>query len=88
MRITKITRAYVRRYRDNGQITAYVAWQGQDDRPGYQHGRTEGPARTKPEHVADTAIHVGGRRLYVGQHMFALLRRAARERIAIEIETW
>ncbi len=40
--IAKITKAYTRHYRDNGQTTAYVEW---IDRKG-QAGRTEGPAHS------------------------------------------
>ena len=36
--IAQITRAYVRRYSDTGQITAYVEWIAQDGAT----GRTEG----------------------------------------------
>jgi hypothetical protein len=36
--ITKITKAYIRKYTDNGQIKAYVEWT--DNRN--EHGRTEG----------------------------------------------
>lgn len=39
--IARITRAYVRTYSDNGQITAYVEWL--DSKGGC--GRTEGPER-------------------------------------------
>lgn len=41
--IAKITRAYVRTYRDNGQVTAYVEW---IDNRGAT-GRTEG----KPNNI-------------------------------------
>ena len=36
--IAQITRAYVRRYSDSGQITAYIEWIDQDGAT----GRTEG----------------------------------------------
>lgn len=36
--IAKITKAYVRTYTDNGQVTAYIEWLDQRNRS----GRTEG----------------------------------------------
>jgi hypothetical protein len=43
--ITKITRAYVRTYSDNGQTIAYVEWVDDKGKP----GRTEG--RESNEHM-------------------------------------
>ena len=71
--ITKITAAYIRYYRDNCQLSAYVEW---IDSKG-KTGRTE----SKAERIGDSHY-------YVGQHMGALLERAHREGIAIEKQTW
>lgn len=40
MSISKITKAYTRRYSDSGQVTTYVEWTDNRGRP----GRTEGNA--------------------------------------------
>lgn len=79
--IKKITRAYVRHYRDNGQMTAYVEW---IDGRG-KAGRTEG--------VVGPCPCCGNRRDIVGaieldEHMAALFRRAEREGLKIEQEIW
>ena len=46
--ITKITRAYIRQYSDNGQVTAYVEWLCQKGKS----GRTEG----SPQSLHMTAL--------------------------------
>jgi hypothetical protein len=71
--VAKITRAYVRHYRDNGQTTAYVEWL---DHKG-KAGRTEAP----------TVCPCCGRE-GLGAHMQALFDRAEREGVAVERETW
>lgn len=38
--IARVTKAYVRRYSDSGQVSAYVEWTDTQGRT----GRTEGPA--------------------------------------------
>ena len=73
--MTKITRIYVRRYRDNGQTVTYVDWS--------DGSRTEGAADRvrqwrKPGYVV----------FDFGQHMHALLARANREGLKLEHETW
>lgn len=73
-RIAKITRAYVRKYRDNGQSSAYVEWV--DDRG--NAGRTEGPIKAETGTLA---------RVY-GLHMGALMARAICTGIEIEREIW
>ncbi len=78
--IAKITRAYVRTYRDNGQVTAYVEWV---DHKG-AIGRTEAPVRL-PNESAST-----GRKLaeVFGDHMGALMARAICTGVAIDREVW
>ena len=39
--ISKITKVYVRTYRDNGQVTAYVEWIDGVGRPGCTEGRED-----------------------------------------------
>ncbi len=68
-----ITRAYVRRYRDNGQTTAYVEWAN--------GSRTEGPLRHS-EH------HRGPATPSFGSHMHALFAAAKRNGVRLERETW
>lgn len=72
--IQKITRAYVRRYRDNGQTTAYIEWV---DHLG-KAGRTEGPVLAAKGTLADC----------YGLHMGALMARAICTGHEIERETW
>ena len=48
---SRITRAYTRYYRDNGQLTAYVEW---SDR-----SRTEGPAELYHGVPVPTGEHMG-----------------------------
>lgn len=75
--IAKITRAYVRYYRDNGQTTATVEWLDHRDR----WGRTESTARwQESSHRRPTVTF--------GQHMHALFARAKREGLKLERETW
>ena len=71
--ITKITKAYTRRYSDTGQLKAYVEWQDHNGKS----GRTEGAAiqKTKYHHV-----------MPIGTHMVALFDRAFREGITINHE--
>lgn len=70
-----IKRIYVRRYRDNGQVTAYVDWS--------DGSRTENTADRfrqwrKPSYVA----------FDFGEHMHALFNRAKREGLHLQLETW
>ena len=68
-----IKRVYVRRYRDNGQLTAYVDWA--------DGSRTEASpamfARKRSCYV-----------FTFGTHMHALFARAKREGLRMERETW
>ena len=72
--IVKITKAYVRHYRDNGQTTAYVEWIDHNGKT----GRTEGAVRSK----------TGTLEQCYGLHMGALMARAICHGIEIERETW
>ena len=74
--IAKITRAYVRHYRDNGQTTAYVEW---IDHNGTA-GRTEGAVLSKRPGptLAET----------YGLHMGALIARAICHGVEVERQTW
>lgn len=72
--ISKITRAYVRTYTDNGQTVAYVEW---IDNKG-KSGRTEGGIHS------DCCV----REPHFGSHMTALLDRAKREGLQVEREQW
>lgn len=72
--ISKITRAYVRTYSDNGQTKACVEW---IDHRG-QTGRTEGDVRAKTGTLA--AVY--------GDHMGALMARAICSGIEIQREVW
>ena len=74
MSISRITRAYVRHYRDNDSHVAYVEWL--DDKGAT--GRTEAPVRAE----SGTLEHV------YGLHMGALMARAICHGIEIERETW
>jgi len=74
--IAKITRTYVRRYRDNGQTTAYVEWV---DHKG-QAGRTEGAVRSRDNSQPLAAVY--------GDHMGALMARAICCGLTIEREVW
>jgi hypothetical protein len=49
MAITKITKAYIRTYSDNGQITSYVEWIDHRGR----HGRTEAPRISERIHESE-----------------------------------
>lgn len=80
--IARITKAYIRRYSDNGQVTAYVEW---TDGRGCT-GRTEGTAQSRDfERVRRTD---GGEPFHVDLHMDALLSRAVREGVPVTRETW
>lgn len=81
MTIAKITRAYVRRYSDNGQTVAYVEWL--DNRG--KAGRTEGGVGPCP---CCGCVPVSKSGLLVNAHMDALLTRALREGVPITEETW
>lgn len=70
--IAKITRAYVRHYHDNGQITAYVEWV---DHRG-QTGRTEGTPPGKPCRECGQP--------HPSTHIAALFARAQDEGLTIE----
>lgn len=72
--ITRITKAYIRKYSDNGQTVAYVEW---IDGKG-KTGRTEGS-----EH-RDCCIPTP----HFGTHMQALLDRATREGVTVERQQW
>lgn len=73
--IAKITAAYTRHYRDNGQTTAYVEW---TDRRGKQ-GRTEGRVCSRDGDAPNTPA---------GPHMAALFARAKRDGVPITHEIW
>ena len=73
--IARITRAYVTRYWDSGQTTAYVEWIDQRGRP----GRTEGKMGPCPHCERGHAFSFGA-------PMTALLDRAVREGLTIERE--
>lgn len=77
MAIAKITKAYIRHYRDNGQTMAYVEW---IDSRG-QTGRTEGGVK-----IEMTGCNNRGETLKA--NMGALFARAAREGVKITRETW
>lgn len=68
-----ITRAYVRRYSDNGQIVAYVEWAN--------GARTESTLR-----VLD--IGRNRRAVTFGSHMHALFARAKASGLRLQRETW
>lgn len=74
--IAKITAAYVRHYRDNGQTTAYVEFIDGRGCPGRVEGKW-------PQEICP---HCGG--VVRGSHMAALLARAAREGITVTQEVW
>lgn len=86
MAIAKITRAYIRHYRDNGQTTAYVEWM---DGRGV-NGRTEGAARKAGCDCQSCGqpLPDDWRGMALGAHMAALFNRAEREGVAIGRETW
>lgn len=72
--IARITRAYVRHYRDNEQTIAYVDW---IDTKG-NTGRTQAAVRSNSGTLAEC----------YGLHMGALFARAICTGIEIERETW
>lgn len=72
--IAKITRAYVRHYRDNNSTVAYVEW---IDHRGAA-GRTEGPVLTTNGTLAQV----------YGLHMGALMARAICHGVEVERQTW
>ena len=73
--IARITAAYIRKYRDNGQVKAYVDWV--DDRG--RAGRTEGPAEpTRFPGIAGTGFGTAS------LHLAALFARAEQEGVLIE----
>lgn len=68
-------RIYVRRYRDNGQVTAYAEW-------------LDG-SRTESSLARACGGPVGyGWRFTFGEHMHALFTRAKREGLKLQRETW
>ena len=73
--VAKITRACIRRYRDSGQVMAYVEWI--DSRGGI--GRTEGRVQQR---AGDNSNQPAG------LHMQSLFARAVREGLTVEAETW
>lgn len=80
--ITHITRAFVRHYRDNGQITACVEWV---DHRG-STGRTEGTASSRD--FERQSFAVAEKNYHLGSHMAALFSRAIRDGLTIEHEIW
>lgn len=74
--IAKITKAYVRHYRDNNQKVAYVEW---IDHCGVA-GRTEGPVLDNDNSKTLAAVY--------GDHISALMARAICTGHPIERETW
>lgn len=75
--IAKITRAYVRHYRDNGQTTAYVEWVDHKGETGRTEGKVLLPGNTKAPLAA-----------VCGMHMGSLLARAICHGVEIEREAW
>ena len=75
--IAKITKAYTRHYRDNGQTTAYVEWIDSLGRA----GRTEAPVRMPRETKRPLA------EVY-GPHMGALIARAICTGVTVTHEVW
>lgn len=73
--LAKITAAYTRHYRDNGQTTAYVEWIDTRGRT----GRTEGRVCSRTGDVDLTPA---------GPHMAALFARAKREGVIAEHQVW
>lgn len=72
----QIKRIYIRRYRDNGQATAYVDWS--------DGSRTEGSL----QRLYYRPLGKGGYTVTFGQHMHALFNRARREGLHLQLETW
>lgn len=72
--IATITRAYIRRYSDSGQVTAYVEW---IDHKGAK-GRTEGPPPSAP------CPTCGCKKALNRTHMGALFLRAERQGVTVE----
>lgn len=70
-----ITRTYVRRYSDNGQITAYVEWSN--------GSRTESSLA-----VRESCRHHESRLFLFSSHMHSLFARAKREGVTMTRETW
>lgn len=75
--ITTITKAYVRKYSDSGQVTAYVEWIDHKGRT----GRTEGGAPGTP-------CPCCGAKRKATTHMGALFERAERQGIVVERQEW
>ena len=75
--IAKINKAYVRRYSDSGQVTAYV--EGVDDKG--KSFRTEAAPYAQQRKNAPMTVTFG-------HHMHALFARAAREGVRLRRETW
>lgn len=74
--ITKITRVYVRHYRDNGQTTAYVEWIDRKGRP----GRTEGAVQSADRRATLAETY--------GVHMGALIAQAVCHGVEVERQVW
>ena len=68
----KFKRIYVRRYSDNGQVTAYAE---------HDKGRTEGTAHSE-------GTRRRGYLPAFGEHMHALFAAANRQGLRLERETW
>lgn len=73
MTSTSIKRTYIRRYRDNGQVIAYVDW-ADGSRTEANH---EMFARKRAPYI-----------FTFGTHMHALFARAKREGLKLQRETW
>ncbi len=71
----QIKRVYVRRYRDNEQVTAYVDWA--------DGSRTEGNIRKLHDWRGYRYTEFD-----FGEHMHALFNRARREGLHLQLETW
>ena len=67
--LAKITRTYIRTYRDSGQKTVYVE---------FEPDKNGGSVR----------LECDAERATKSEHMQAILRRAAREGVKMEIEIW
>jgi hypothetical protein len=69
----QITRAYVRRYSDSGQITAYIEWSDGSRTEGNLHYHDHPHRRLIPT---------------FGAHMHALFAAANRQGVRLEREVW
>ena len=74
--IAKITAAYTRHYRDNGQTKVYVEWIDHRGRI----GRTEGDVRDTPKNATIAERY--------GVHMGALIARAICTGVDVDHQVW